>query len=91
MPGSAAAINPSDVKNVAGAFKTQLPRTPGRDYAGTVVAGEGKGRAIGAAALASASSGTARMQSSIAVAASALADKPHQLSMARRHPLGCHS
>jgi NADPH:quinone reductase len=37
----AAAINPSDVKNVAGAFEAALPRTPGRDYAGIVVAGEG--------------------------------------------------
>ncbi len=35
----AAAINPSDVKNVAGHFKASLPRVPGRDYAGVVVAG----------------------------------------------------
>src|SRR5580693_8143927 len=36
----AAAINPSDIGNVAGRFKTTtLPRTPGRDLAGTVVAG----------------------------------------------------
>jgi NADPH:quinone reductase len=42
----AAAVNPSDVKNVAGAFKTRLPRTPGRDFAGTVVAGDGKGREV---------------------------------------------
>ncbi|HEY2482321.1 MAG TPA: zinc-binding alcohol dehydrogenase family protein [Caulobacteraceae bacterium] len=36
----AASINPSDVKNVAGAMKqTTLPRTPGRDFAGTVEAG----------------------------------------------------
>lgn len=36
----AASINPSDVKNVAGAMKqTTLPRTPGRDYAGVVEAG----------------------------------------------------
>ncbi len=36
----AAAINPSDIGNVAGRFKTTtLPRTPGRDFAGTVVAG----------------------------------------------------
>jgi NADPH:quinone reductase len=35
-----AAINPSDIGNVAGRFKTTtLPRTPGRDFAGTVVAG----------------------------------------------------
>lgn len=34
----ATAINPSDVKNVAGHFSTPLPRVPGRDFAGTVVA-----------------------------------------------------
>jgi len=37
---TAAAINPSDVKNVSGHFKsTTLPRTPGRDFAGEVVKG----------------------------------------------------
>ena len=36
----AASINPSDVKNVAGAMEqTTLPRTPGRDFAGVVEAG----------------------------------------------------
>jgi NADPH2:quinone reductase len=36
----AAAINPSDVKNVLGKMHgTTLPRTPGRDYAGIVVDG----------------------------------------------------
>ena len=35
----AAAINPSDVKNVSGHFSgTTLPRTPGRDFSGLVVA-----------------------------------------------------
>lgn len=34
----AAAINPSDVKNVQGAFKqTTLPRIPGRDFSGIIV------------------------------------------------------
>jgi NADPH:quinone reductase len=34
----AAAINPSDIGNVAGRFKkTTLPRTPGRDFAGIIV------------------------------------------------------
>jgi NADPH2:quinone reductase len=34
---TAASINPSDVKNVAGAMEgTVLPRTPGRDFAGVV-------------------------------------------------------
>jgi NADPH:quinone reductase len=37
----AAAINPSDVGDVAGHFKnTTLPRTPGRDFAGVVVKGQ---------------------------------------------------
>jgi NADPH:quinone reductase len=36
----AAAINPSDIGDVAGRFKkTTLPRTPGRDFAGVVVKG----------------------------------------------------
>src|SRR5208282_1883987 len=36
----AAGINPSDIGNVAGRFKsTTLPRTPGRDFAGIVVKG----------------------------------------------------
>jgi NADPH:quinone reductase-like Zn-dependent oxidoreductase len=36
----AASINPSDVKNVAGAMKeTTLPRIPGRDFAGVLEAG----------------------------------------------------
>jgi NADPH:quinone reductase-like Zn-dependent oxidoreductase len=37
---AAASINPSDVKNVAGAMEgTTLPRTPGRDFAGVVERG----------------------------------------------------
>jgi NADPH2:quinone reductase len=43
----ASAINPSDVKNVAGAFSAALPRIPGRDFAGVVVDGDGwKGREV---------------------------------------------
>src|ERR1700729_2608739 len=37
----AAAINPSDIGNVAGHFKhTTLPRTPGRDFAGIALKGK---------------------------------------------------
>jgi NADPH:quinone reductase len=37
---TAASINPSDVKNLAGAMEgTVLPRTPGRDFAGVVQSG----------------------------------------------------
>jgi NADPH2:quinone reductase len=39
---TAASVNPSDAKNVRGFMhQTRLPRTPGRDFAGTVVAGRG--------------------------------------------------
>ena len=37
----ASAVNPSDVKNVAGAFHSPLARVPGRDYAGVVAIGDG--------------------------------------------------
>jgi NADPH:quinone reductase len=36
----AASINPSDIRIVEGAFHSPLPRIPGRDFAGTVVAGD---------------------------------------------------
>ncbi len=38
----ASGVNPSDVGNVGGHFKAPLPRVPGRDYAGIVVAGNGQ-------------------------------------------------
>ena len=37
---AAAAINPSDIRIVEGAFHSPLPRIPGRDYAGRVIAGD---------------------------------------------------
>lgn len=36
----ASAVNPSDVKNIAGLFNATLPRVPGRDFAGVVVGGD---------------------------------------------------
>jgi NADPH:quinone reductase-like Zn-dependent oxidoreductase len=36
----AASINPSDIRIVEGLFHSPLPRIPGRDYAGIVVAGD---------------------------------------------------
>jgi len=43
----AGAINPSDVKNLAGLFNAALPRVPGRDFAGTVAEGDGvKGQEV---------------------------------------------
>jgi NADPH:quinone reductase-like Zn-dependent oxidoreductase len=61
----AAAINPSDIGNVAGRFKkTTLPRTPGRDFAGVVVKGSStKAKRSGAAPRISVSSMMARTPS----------------------------
>ena len=62
----AASINPSDVKNVAGASKqTRLPRIPGRDFAGVVEAGPAEwiGAEVWARAGTPASPVTARMPS----------------------------
>ncbi len=39
---AAIGVNPSDVKNLSGHFGTSLPRIPGRDYAGIIVAGAGR-------------------------------------------------
>src|SRR5438477_12583655 len=77
----AAAINPSDVKNVAGAFKSPLPRTPGRDYAGVVVAGEGKGREIWGSGPAFGVERDGSHAQFVVLPAEWLADKPQNLSM----------
>lgn len=84
----AAAINPSDVKNVAGAFKTPLPRTPGRDYAGTVVAGEGKGREVWGSGAAFGLARDGSHAQFVVVPADWLADKPKQLSMSAAATVG---
>src|ERR1700744_6424851 len=42
----AAGLNPSDQKNVLGAFKATLPRTPGRDLAGEIVSGDRSGTKV---------------------------------------------
>jgi AraC-like DNA-binding protein len=79
----ASAVNPSDVKNVAGVFKALLPRVPGRDYAGVVAAGEGwTGKAVwGSGAGFGVTSDGADAQY-VVVDLDALSEKPAQLSMA---------
>lgn len=39
---AAAGVNPSDLKNLSGRFRTRLPRIPGRDFAGVIVEGAGR-------------------------------------------------
>src|SRR5262249_22542589 len=87
----AAAINPSDVKNLAGRMRqTVPPRIPGRDYAGEVVAGPpewvgaqvwGTGGDVGFTR-----DGTHAQY--LAVPAAALSRKPEVLSFAQAASVG---
>jgi NADPH:quinone reductase-like Zn-dependent oxidoreductase len=85
----ATAINPSDVKNVAGHFKAPLPRVPGRDYAGVVVAGDAeKGLEVWGSG---AGFGVARDGAHaeyIVVPADWIAHKPVELSMEQAAAIG---
>jgi len=84
----AAAINPSDVKNVAGAFHTPLPRTPGRDYAGAVVRGEGKGREVWGSGPGFGVERDGSHAEFVVMPATWLADKPQHLSMEQAASVG---
>ena len=86
----AASINPSDVKNVAGAMsQTTLPRIPGRDFAGAVVAGPDTW--IGAEVWGSGNAGFAFDGSHaqyIIVPAASLSRKPERLSFQQAASIG---
>ena len=87
---TAAAINPSDYKNVSGHFKnTTLPRTPGRDFAGVVVKGEsGEGKEVWGSVP---NLGVVRDGSHaeyVVVPAEMLSPKPKVLSMAEASAIG---
>src|SRR5271170_5146539 len=86
----AAAINPSDIGNVAGRFKkTTLPRTPGRDFAGIVVKGNHpEGTEVWGS---SGTLGIVRDGSHaeyVVVPAETLSPKPKSLSMAQAAAIG---
>jgi NADPH:quinone reductase len=86
----AAAINPSDIGNVAGHFKnTTLPRTPGRDFAGTVAGGmRHKGEEVWGS---SPTLGIVRDGSHaeyVVVPTETLSRKPQSLSMAQAAAIG---
>lgn len=84
----AAAINPSDVKNVAGAFKTALPRTPGRDYAGVVVGGAGAGREVWGSGPEFGVDRDGSHAQFVAMPVDWLSDKPRNLSMEQASAIG---
>src|SRR3984885_54577 len=85
----ASAINPSDMKNVAGAFKAALPRVPGRDFAGVVVAGEGwKGKEDWGSGAGFGVWRDGTHAQYIAVSSDGLSEKPAQLSMEEASTVG---
>src|SRR5271167_488148 len=85
----ASAINPSDVKNVAGVFKASLPRIPGRDYAGVVVAGDGwKGKEVWGSGAGFGVSRDGTHAQYIVVNSDGLSEKPAHLSMEEASAVG---
>jgi len=87
----AASVNPSDVKNVAGAFpETVPPRVPGRDFAGVVV--DGPPDWIGVEVWGTGGDVGFTMDGShaelMAVSVEALARKPERLSFAEAATVG---
>jgi len=85
----ASAINPSDVKNVAGAFKATLPRIPGRDYAGVVAAGDGwKGKDVWGSGAGFGVSRDGAHAQYVVVGSDGLSEKPSNLSMEEASTVG---
>jgi NADPH:quinone reductase len=84
----AAGINPSDVKAVAGQFHSPLPRTPGRDYAGIVVAGDGTGREVWGSGPGFGVARDGAHAELVLLPSAWLADKPQRLSMSQAASIG---
>ncbi|MDB5976872.1 MAG: alcohol dehydrogenase zinc-binding protein [Nevskia sp.] len=85
----ASAINPSDVKNVAGVFKASLPRIPGRDFAGVVVAGDGwTGKEVWGSGAGFGVSHDGTHAQYVVVSSDGLSEKPASLSMEQASAVG---
>jgi NADPH:quinone reductase-like Zn-dependent oxidoreductase len=85
----ASAINPSDVKNVAGVFKASLPRIPGRDFAGLVVAGDGwKGKEVWGSGAGFGVWRDGAHAQYVVVSSDGLSEKPAHLSMEEASTVG---
>jgi NADPH2:quinone reductase len=85
----ASAINPSDVKNVAGVFNASLPRVPGRDYAGIVAAGDGwKGKEVWGSGAGFGVSRDGTHAQYVVVSSDGLSEKPAGLSMEEASTVG---
>jgi NADPH2:quinone reductase len=85
----AAAVNPSDVKDVADVFKASLPRVSGRGYAGAVVAGDGwKGKEVWGSGAGLGVNRDVTHAEYLVVKLDSLSEKPAQLSMAEAPAVG---
>jgi NADPH:quinone reductase len=85
----ASTINPSDVKNVAGHFKSPLPRVPGRDFAGVVVAGSAeKGLEVWGSGPGFGTARDGAHAQYIVVTADCIAPKPANISMESAGAIG---
>jgi len=86
----AAAINPSDVGNVAGHFKkTTLPRTPGRDFAGVVAKGtDHEGEEVWGSSSTLGINHDGSHAEYVIVPAETLSPKPKSLGMAQAAAIG---
>ena len=86
---AAASVNPSDVKNVQGALKASLPRTPGRDFAGTVVSpGKWQGAEVWGSGAGFGIGRDGANAEYLAIPSSWLALKPAHLSMSQAAACG---
>jgi len=86
----ASAVNPSDVKNIAGLFNATLPRVPGRDFAGVVVGGEASwlGKEVWGSGAGFGMTRDGTHAEFVAVPSSWLSEKPPGLSMAQAGAIG---
>ena len=85
----AAAINPSDIADVAGRFKTTtLPRTPGRDFAGVVVKGQHEGEEVWGSAPKLGIQRDGSHAEYVVVPAETLSLRPKSLSIAQAAAIG---
>jgi NADPH:quinone reductase len=87
---NAAAINPSDIGNVAGHFKkTTLPRTPGRDFAGIIAKGtDHEGEAVWGSSPTLGIVHDGSHAEYVIVPSETLSPKPKSLSMAQAAAIG---
>jgi NADPH:quinone reductase len=85
----ASSLNPSDVGTVAGRFHSQLPMTPGRDYAGVVVdGGAWTGKQVWGSGAGFGTTRPGAHAEFVAVPSSWLSEKPQSLNMEQAATVG---